>query len=310
MKVKLPLIYSENYLADLGAHVFRTEKYRLLKEKILEGGFNKKVEFFKPEYPSDEELLLVHRKEWIEKLKFGTLSLEELLRLELPYSDELLKMALLSVGGTILSCRLALQNKVSYHIGGGFHHAYPDYGEGFCALNDIAVGIRVLQKEKLIKKAMIVDCDLHQGNGTARIFYGDPTVFTFSIHQEDNYPVPKEKSSVDIGLYSGAGDEEYLKALRESFPKFYYNQRPELVVYVAGADPYERDQLGGLKLTKEGLKERDRVVIEEAYKMRIPIVILLAGGYAYDVNETVEIHFNTFLQALEVFEKWEKENSK
>lgn len=301
MKNKFPVIYTEKYLVDLGNHVFRTDKYRLLKERILKEGLCKYVDFIEPEYPSYEELYLVHRKEWVEKLKTGTLSLHELLRLEIPYSDELFEMAVLSVVGTIMACKLAIENKITYHIGGGFHHAYPDHGEGFCALNDIAVGIRVAQKEKLIERAMVVDCDLHQGNGTAKIFENDPSVFTFSIHQEDNYPIPKERSSLDIGLYSGDGDIEYLNLLKSHFPKLYKDFNPQLVVYLAGADPYEFDQLGGLKLTKEGLKERDRIVIEEAFNLSIPVAIVLGGGYAYDVNDTVDIHFNTFLQAFKIF---------
>lgn len=300
---KIPVVYSEDYVVDLGNHVFKTDKYRKLKERILKEKLFKDVEFIEPELAPDEDLLLVHSREWIEKLKTGTLSLEELLRLELPYSHELLKMAILSVGGTILTCKLALKEKISFHIGGGFHHAYPEHGEGFCALNDIAVGIRVCIKEKLIEKGMVVDCDLHQGNGTAKIFENDPSVFTFSIHQEDNYPAPKERSSLDIGLYSGAGDEEYLNALRENFPELYKKFNPDLVLYVAGADPYKFDQLGGLKLTKEGLRERDRIVMEEAINLSIPVAVVLAGGYAYDVEDTVEIHFNTFKEALRIFKK-------
>lgn len=303
MKDKLSVIYSEKYLADLENHIFKTDKYKLLREKILREKLHKFVDFIEPEPASDEELFLVHKKEWIEKIKNGTLSLQELFRLEIPYSDELVRMAILSVGGTILACRLAIKNKISFHIGGGFHHAYPDHGEGFCALNDIAVGIRVVQKERLIERAMVVDCDLHQGNGTAKIFEDDPSVFTFSIHQEDNYPVPKEKSSIDIGLYSGDGDKEYINALNEHFPKLYKDFNPQLIVYVAGADPYELDQLGGLKLTKEGLRERDRIVLEEAYKLSIPIAIVLGGGYSYYVSEVVEIHFSTFLQTLELIKK-------
>lgn len=298
---KIPVIYSDEYVVDLGTHVFRSDKYRKLKERILKEKLFKEVEFIEPIPATDEELSLAHSVEWIEKLKIGTLSLSELYRLELPYSNELWKMAVLSVGGTILTCKLAVKEKISFHIGGGFHHAYPEHGEGFCALNDIAVGIRVCIKEKLIEKAMVVDCDLHQGNGTAKIFENDPSVFTFSIHQEDNYPIPKEKSSLDIGLYSGAEDEEYLDSLKKNFPELYMKFSPNLVVYVAGADPYKYDQLGGLRLTKEGLRERDRIVIEGASTLSIPVAIVLAGGYAYDVNDTVDIHFNTFLEALRIF---------
>ncbi len=301
MKNRLPVIYSEKYLVELGNHIFKTNKYRLIKEKIMKERLHKNVDFIEPEPASDDALYLAHQKDWVEKLKTGTLSLHELYRLEIPYSDELLRMALLSVGGTILACKLAIENKISFHIGGGFHHAYHGHGEGFCALNDIAVGIRVAQRENLMERAMVVDCDLHQGNGTAKIFEADSAVFTFSIHQEDNYPVPKERSSFDIGLYSGDGDIEYINALKENLPKIYREFQPQLIVYVAGADPYELDQLGGLKLSKEGLKERDRIVIEEASNLSIPVAIVLGGGYSYDVNDTVEIHFSTFLQAMKIF---------
>ncbi len=301
MKNRLPVIYSEKYLVDLGNHVFKTNKYRAIKEKILKERLHKYVDFIEPEPASDEFLYLVHKKDWVEKLKTGALSLQELYRLEIPYSEELFKMALISVGGTIVACKLAIKNKISFHIGGGFHHAYPDHGEGFCALNDIAVGIRVVQRENLIERAMVVDCDLHQGNGTAKIFENDSAVFTFSIHQEDNYPVPKERSSLDIGLYSRDGDREYIDALKEHLPKIYKEFKPQLIVYVAGADPYEGDQLGGLKLSKEGLKERDRIVLEGASDLSIPVAIVLGGGYSYDLNDTVEIHFSTFLQAMKIF---------
>jgi acetoin utilization deacetylase AcuC-like enzyme len=300
---RLPVIYSEKYIVDLGTHVFRTEKYRLLKERILKEKLHKYIDFIEPEPCSDEELFLVHQKSWVEKIKTGTLSLQELYRLELPYSDELVRMALLSVGGTVLACRLAIKNGVSFHIGGGFHHAYPDHGEGFCALNDIGVGIRVVQRDGLIERGMVVDCDLHQGNGTAKIFENDPNVFTFSIHQEDNYPVPKERSSIDIGLYTGDGDMEYLSLLSKHFPDLYREFKPQLVIYVAGADPFEMDQLGGLKLSKKGLMERDRIVIEEAYNLSIPVAIVLGGGYSLDVMDTVDVHFNTFKIALQIFGK-------
>jgi acetoin utilization deacetylase AcuC-like enzyme len=193
---------------------------------------------------------------------------------------------------TIQACKEALKTGIGVHIGGGFHHAFPNHGEGFCILNDIAIGIRRCLKDKDIKKAMVIDCDLHQGNGTAVIFQNDPNVFTFSIHQEHNYPI-KEKSDLDIGLEDGVGDEEYVACLESRVPSLLKEFKPDLVLYLAGADPYKEDQLGGLALTIEGLRKRDELVIGEARKAKIPVATVFGGGYAREVKDTVTIHINT-----------------
>jgi acetoin utilization deacetylase AcuC-like enzyme len=209
----------------------------------------------------------------------------------------------LAAGGTTLAARHALAMGVGFNIGGGFHHAFPGHGEGFCAINDIAVAVRRLQHEKSIRRAMVVDCDVHHGNGTAAIFAGDASVFTLSIHQFNNYPSEKPPSSLDIHLADGIGDAEYLHRLANGYRAALSMFKPELIVYVAGADPYMEDQLGGLALTFDGLKERDRMVIRTALKHQTPVAIVLAGGYAQSVEDTVTIHANTAEMAKEVLTK-------
>ncbi|NIM59823.1 MAG: histone deacetylase [Candidatus Aminicenantes bacterium] len=296
-------IYSDNYWADLGEHVFPVVKYKLIYEALVRRGA-KKENFLSPQLASEEDLLLVHTQKYLKKLRTGDLSLSEILTMELPYSPELLKFALLFVGGTILVAERALEDGLAVHIGGGFHHAFPDHGEGFCALNDVAVSLEKMKEKRKIERAMVVDCDLHQGNGTAFIFAKKDYAFTFSIHQMDNYPAHKPSSSVDVGLWTGDGDEKYLSKLSSNFPRLYQEFQPDLIYYLAGADPYEKDRLGGLKLTMEGLKERDRIVIEEARKLRIPVAILFAGGYASLVKDTVSVHLNTVKVAQSIQRKY------
>jgi acetoin utilization deacetylase AcuC-like enzyme len=291
-------IYRNDYwMLDIGKHVFPIKKYRLIYEELLALGA-KKENFLEPELAADDDVLLVHAQKYLKKLKGGTLSPAEVSILELPCSDELPRFALFSVGGTILTAQIALEQGLAVHIGGGFHHAYPDHGEGFCPLNDVAVALEKMKKEGKIQKAMVVDCDVHQGNGTAFILQGKDYAFTFSIHQMDIYPAIKPSSSLDVGLWSGDGDVEYLSQIRAYFPRLYQEYRPDVVFYLAGADPYEKDQLGSLRLSIDGLKERDRIVLEEAGKLRIPVAVLLAGGYAVDVNDTVAVHLNTIKVAV------------
>jgi len=297
---KIKLVYSEKYRVDIGAHVFPTEKYRLVKKRLIREGLFKEEDFVPPPMPDEKDILSVHTEEYLNKLKHGKLSMMEILTLELPYSQELVEASFLCVGGTILACKNAIETGLGIHIGGGFHHAFPDHGEGFCVLNDVACGIRHLQGVGKIVKAMVIDCDLHHGNGTAYIFRNERNVFTFSIHQENNYPAIKPPSDLDIGLRDGATDEEYLEKLRENIPRIIDSSRPELILYVAGADPYEKDQIGGLSLTMEGLKRRDELVIGWATDSKVPISIVLAGGYAYEVSDTVSIHCNTIRTAVNI----------
>jgi acetoin utilization deacetylase AcuC-like enzyme len=297
------LVYHEKYDLHLGDHIFPSKKYRWLHARLLSTGFARPEDFVEPAPASDDELLLVHEAEWIAKLKHGLLTYQDILRLEMPYSRQMVEACRLAAGGTTLAARLALSAGVGFNLSGGFHHAFPGHGEGFCALNDIAVAIRCLQGDGAIRRAMVVDCDVHHGNGTAAIFARDPSVFTLSIHQFNNYPSEKPPSSLDIHLADGVGDSEYIRRLESGYYAALAMFQPELAIYVAGADPYCEDQLGGLSLTLEGLLERDRVVIGGALGRGVPVAAVLAGGYARNMEDTVTIHANTALAAREVLEK-------
>ncbi len=295
----MKLVYSDQYDLNLGNHVFPSVKYRLIKERLLREGIARPEDLVEPAAASDQDIALVHDREYIRKLQAGKLSYLEILRLEIPYSSELIRAVWLCAGGSILAGRMALADAICVNIGGGFHHAYPDHGEGFCVLNDIAIAVRRLQKDGAIQRAITVDCDVHQGNGTAAIFAGDHTVFTLSIHQENNYPYPKPPSDLDINLEDGVGDDEYLARLEQGLDKSLTDFQPDLMIYVAGADPYREDQLGGLRLTQQGLEKRDRLVYEKARAKKIPVAVTLAGGYARKVEDTVLIHANTVRIAKE-----------
>ncbi len=295
----MKLVYSDQYDLNLGAHVFPSVKYKLTMEKLLRDGVAMPEDFIEPRPVADEDVALVHTDAYIRKLKTGTLSFAEILQLEIPYSPELIRAVWLSAGGSILAGQRALADGVAVNIGGGFHHACPDHGEGFCVIHDVAIAIRRLQNDKTIARAMTVDVDVHHGNGTAAIFAADPTVFTISIHQVNNYPNPKPPSSIDINLDDGVEDEEYLAALEDALDKSLAGFHPDLIFYVAGADPYREDQLGGLKLTLDGLQRRDRLVFEKARAKKIPVAVTLAGGYARQLEDTIQIHSNTIRIAKE-----------
>jgi acetoin utilization deacetylase AcuC-like enzyme len=297
------LVYHEGYDLNLGTHVFPSQKYRLIFEKLVSEGIASKEDFLRPEPASDGDILRVHTAEWVKKLKTGTLTLSDIMKLEVPYSPELVKAFWLAAGGTILAAQCALKDGFGCNIGGGFHHAYPGHGEGFCAINDVAVAIRRLQADDLIRKAMVIDTDVHHGNGTAAIFAKDPSVFTLSIHQLSNYPAHKPASTLDLNLEDGVGDEEYLGALLPAVRKSLASFEPDIVFYVGGADPYREDQLGGLALTLDGLKTRDAGVFEEARSRHAPVATTFAGGYAMRIEDTVRIHVNTVLAARAVAEK-------
>jgi acetoin utilization deacetylase AcuC-like enzyme len=290
-------VYHEEYwMLNTGNHVFPVRKYRMIHERLASLGARKE-NFLEPMPASTEDLELVHTPKYLRKLQTGALPKDEISALELPFSPELLSFARLSVGGTILAAERALADGICVHLGGGFHHAFADHGEGFCLLNDTAVAVEKLQREGRVGRVMIVDCDVHQGNGTAAIFEKRGDVFTFSIHQMDIYPSEKMTGTLDVGLWSGDGDRAYLEAMRSHFPKLYGDFRPDLVFYLAGADPLAGDQLGGLSVTKTGLLTRDRIILEGAFRMKIPIVVLLAGGYARDPGETTDVHINTIRTA-------------
>jgi len=322
------LVYSEKYFLPIGDHVFRADKYRLIRERLFSLGMVEDSDFVEPQPASEAEVMLVHSPHYVNKLMEGSLSAREELQMEIPYSPQVVETFMLHTGGSILAAELALRDGSCVNIGGGFHHAFPDHGEGFCMLHDFAVAIRSLQKRKLIQRAMTVDCDVHQGNGTAAIFGGANTqpgtlpsahqgpvwelsggslrqgsakdVFTISLHQENNYPLVKPPSSIDVNLPDGCGDTEYLAWLDNALSSGLRQFEPDLICYVAGADPFREDQLGGLNLTIAGLKQRDELVFRAARARGIPIFVTFAGGYAIRVEDTVTIHVNTILAAAEV----------
>jgi acetoin utilization deacetylase AcuC-like enzyme len=295
----LKLIYDDRYDLNLGAHVFPSQKYRLVYERLLQDAIASREDFLKPSPASDEDILRVHSQDYVYKLKTGSLTRAEVMRMEVPYSAELIEACWLAAGGSILAARRALEDGFSANIGGGFHHAYPDHGEGFCVIHDVAVAIRKMQADGAIERAMVVDTDVHQGNGTAAIFGGDETVFTMSIHQEHNYPYPKPPSTLDVNLPDGVADADYLAILEKYLHRSFDEFSPQLLFYVAGADPYGEDQLGGLALTMDGLARRDALVMGYAQRNHVPTAVTLAGGYARKLEDTISIHVNTIKAAIQ-----------
>jgi acetoin utilization deacetylase AcuC-like enzyme len=303
-------IYSPRYHADIGIHVFPIEKYRLVAQALQRQHQIPENAFVAPQAATEEQLLQVHTRHYLDDLYHCRWTPRTLCS-ELPLTREIVDMFTLACGGTILAAELALRDGAAVHLGGGFHHAFAEKAEGFCYLNDLAVAVRAMQtppslnktfngraglRQNKIEKAMVIDCDLHQGNGTAKIFQPETNVFTFSIHQKELYPV-KEESDLDIHLQNGVTDAEYLRHLQTHIPKILDAFRPELILYQAGADPYEHDQLGDLKLTLQGLAERDRLIVFWAKERKIPIAVTLGGGYALNTDDTVAIHVNTGLAA-------------
>jgi acetoin utilization deacetylase AcuC-like enzyme len=328
------LVYSDGYYLPIGQHVFPAEKYRRVRDRLIANGVAEVKDFLDPQPASDQDILLVHTPEYVHKLKTGTLSPREEMAMEIPYSRALVEAFWLAAGGSILAARHALADGVSVNIGGGFHHAFPDHGEGFCMIHDVAVAIRRMQRDDKIRTAMTIDCDVHHGNGTAAIFAGTRTVseplpsagtgtldssaqssalrgrirgvhagevFTISLHQHNNYPQSKPPSSIDVDLPDGIGDDDYLAWLDNALSSGLRQFEPELLCYIAGADPYREDQLGGLSLTIDGLKRRDELVFRVARARDIPVMVTFAGGYAQNVEDTVTIHCNTVVAAKEVF---------
>jgi acetoin utilization deacetylase AcuC-like enzyme len=277
-------------------------KYRLTKEKLIDLGEFTDNDFVEPEPAADEDILLVHDRVYVDKLKTGTLSMREIQTLEIEYSPDLVAASWLCAGGSILAGRLALETGSCYHLGGGFHHAFPDHGEGFCVINDHSVAIRKLLSEKAIGRAMVIDCDVHQANGTAGIFADDPNVYTFSIHQEYNYPALRPPSDLDVGLPDETGDAYYLAELNAGLHQAFGYFSPDLIFYVAGADPYEFDQIGGLDISIDGLKERDELVFTKAKEKGIPVATVLAGGYADKLEDLVDIHVNTAISQKRILD--------
>jgi acetoin utilization deacetylase AcuC-like enzyme len=293
----MKLVYSSKYHVDIGDHVFPTDKYPRIRERLLAEGVVAESDFVETPPADPNDIRLVHTKEYVDDM-LNLRWTARTVRSELPLTEEIVEAYVLAASGSVEACRLALQEGKCVHVGGGFHHASADHGEGFCYVNDMAVGIAKMIHDKRITRAAVIDCDLHQGNGTALIFARDPNVYTFSIHQEALYPL-KETSDWDIALDNDVGDAEYLLKLGGAVPKILDEHKPELVVYQSGADPYMYDRLGSLRLTLDGLIERDKIVYRNARRRNIPIMACLGGGYSLDTNDTVTIHCNTIKVFLE-----------
>jgi len=280
-------------------HSFPKDKYFLLRVRILAQLGDQPIELQVPEPVSDEDILRVHDPDYVRRLFNGELSAKEIRRVGLPWSPEMVRRTRYAVGGTIAACRAALAEGVAVNLGGGTHHAFRDQGQGYCWLNDAAIAVRAVQAEGLVRQILIIDCDVHQGNGTAAILKDDASIFTFSIHGKNNFPYQKEKSDLDVELPDGTEDAAYLAALEKGIIRSLENFSADLVIYLAGADPYQEDRFGRLALTKEGLAQRDRLVLRHCFAAGLPAAVTMAGGYARNLKDIVDINFQTVAAALE-----------
>jgi acetoin utilization deacetylase AcuC-like enzyme len=290
--------YSDVFVLPLPeGHRFPMQKYRLLREQITAEGIIPARNLIVPEAATDEQLALVHDTDYIRKVKTGLLSEREIRRLGFPWSPELVERSRRSVGGTINACRAALDEGIAVNLAGGTHHAFPDFGAGFCVFNDVAAAARVMLAEERVQRVVVIDCDVHQGDGTAAIFADDEHVFTFSIHGARNFPFRKQQSDLDIALDDNTGDEDYLAALKTGVNYAVELAGADLAVYLAGADPYSGDKLGRLDVSKMGLAERDRFVLATCHENKLPVAVVMSGGYARDLRDIVEIHAETIRTA-------------
>jgi Deacetylases, including yeast histone deacetylase and acetoin utilization protein len=298
----MQVFYTPRYYADIGDnHVFPIRKFELVRDKLLAERTLKPEELVEPSPATIEDVLLVHTQDYVSRLCSGNLTSKELRRLGLPWSESLVRRSFYATGGTLAAAQVALAEGYSSNLAGGTHHSFADRGEGFCVLNDVAIAIRAMRSRNLLRRAAIVDCDVHQGNGTATIFAGDEDTFTFSIHGANNYPLFKAQSTLDVELPDGTSDDEYLECLAKHLPAV-FARKPEIVFYLAGADPYAGDKLGRLALSIDGLRERDARVLRECYEREIPVVTVMSGGYGKDINDTIEIHCNTIRTVKAMFE--------
>jgi acetoin utilization deacetylase AcuC-like enzyme len=293
--------YSPRYYADIGeGHVFPIRKFELVRDRLLAEGTLSPREVCEPREAALADVLLVHTEDYVTRLRAGALTAREVRRLGLPWSKALVRRSFLATAGTINAARGALEEGVSSNLAGGTHHAFPDHGEGFCVLNDVAVAVRVLRRDCLARRVAVVDLDVHQGNGTAAIFADDEEVFTFSMHGAKNYPLFKPRSTLDVELPDGTGDEAYLDALARHLPRVFAHA-PDVVFYLGGADPFVGDKLGRLALSMDGLRARDEMVLGACRERGLPVATVMSGGYAADINDTVEIHCNTIRAAKSAF---------
>src|ERR1700752_22861 len=296
------VFYTPRYYAAIGeGHIFPIRKFELVRNRLVAEGILRNEELFEPEPASIEDVRLVHTEDYVTRLCNGTLTPKEIRRLGLPWSESLVTRSFYAVGGTIAAALSALEDGYGSNLAGGTHHSFADRGEGFCVLNDVAVAIRTLRRRQLISRAAIVDCDVHQGNGTATIFENDRETFTFSIHGANNYPFFKARSSLDIELPDKTSDSDYLDTLANNLPTVFAHD-PEIIFFLAGADPYADDKLGRLAVSIDGLKRRDAYVLQQCYEREIPLVTVTSGGYGKDINDTITIHCNTIRAVKEVFE--------
>jgi acetoin utilization deacetylase AcuC-like enzyme len=294
------VFYSPGYYAEIGAgHVFPIRKFERAAEILLREGTLAPDEIIAPQPAALADVLLVHTEDYVTRLRAGALTEREIRRLGLPWSKSLVRRSFLALSGTINAARVALREGIAANLAGGTHHSFADRGEGFCVFNDVAVATRVLRRDDLAARVAVVDCDVHQGNGTATIFEGDAAVFTFSMHGAKNYPLFKARSTRDIELADGTTDDVYLDILERELPGVFAH-RPDIIFYLAGADPFAGDKLGRLALTIPGLRARDEIVIRACLSSGVPVVTTMSGGYGARIEDTVEIHCNTIRAAKEL----------
>jgi acetoin utilization deacetylase AcuC-like enzyme len=286
-------------------HTFPKQKYALLRKRLLESDVVEFGDFRIPRSASIEEITRVHDEDYIRRLVNGELTPKEIRPIGLPWSRQIVERARRSVGGTIEACQAALADGIAVNLGGGTHHAFRDRGQGYCILNDAAIAVRALQNQRLAGNILIVDCDVHQGNGTAALFQHDPTVFTFSIHGKNNFPYKKEAGDLDIALEDGTVDRDYLRALKHGVESALELFAPDLAIYLGGADPFMDDRFGRLSLTKDGLAQRDQIVFQYCHEAGLPVAVTMAGGYARNVQDAVDIHFQTVLTAIDFYKKFD-----
>jgi acetoin utilization deacetylase AcuC-like enzyme len=294
----LKVFYSDHFVLPLPeGHRFPMVKYSMLRERVAAGGICEPEEMRVPRPVSDEEILRAHDRGYLRQVVEGTLSPKEMRRIGFPWSERMVERSRRASGGTLGACLAALEDGFAANLAGGTHHAFADQGEGYCVFNDSTIAARAVQAKGLVERVVVLDTDVHQGNGTAAILRGDPSVFTFSIHGARNFPFRKEESDLDIPLPDGADDGEFLEVLEGGLEKALEASRAGLAIYLAGADPYEDDRLGRLSVSKEGLAERDRLVLETCRERGIPVAVTMAGGYARQVEDTVDIHFRSIERA-------------
>lgn len=282
-------------------HRFPMEKYDLLQQQLVYEGTCSEENFFEPSLPLEKYILQVHTEEYFNNLKKLTLPKKEARKIGFPLSEKLITREQIIADGTMKGCEFALNNGIAMNIAGGTHHSYTDHGEGFCIFNDQAIAARYLQSKGLAKKFLIVDLDVHQGNGTAEIFKNDDSVFTFSMHGAGNYPFKKETSDLDIAVPDGSGDSFYLSKLKETLPSLIEDVQPDFIFYLSGVDILETDKLGRLKCTIDGCKERDQFVFETIHDYEIPVQVSMGGGYSPDIKVIIDAHANTFRLAQSIF---------